>query len=92
MKIDSNLVFDKNTHELIGFTDLGDPDINYSCLDTSNELATHALLFMVRGLATNLKTSLAYFATSTLTAVQIFPLFWEAVAILETTCNESINV
>lgn len=29
MKIQSNLVFDKQTNELIGFVDLGDPDVNY---------------------------------------------------------------
>lgn len=29
MKVQSNLVFDKHTGVLIGYVDLGDPDINY---------------------------------------------------------------
>ena len=28
MKVQSNLVFDKHTNELIGFVDLGDEDVN----------------------------------------------------------------
>lgn len=39
MKIMANLVLDKVTGELIGFTDLGDPDVNFACL----EKASHAL-------------------------------------------------
>ena len=32
--------------ELIGFLDLGDPDTNFSTLDSEkNKLATHALVF-----------------------------------------------
>ena len=34
MKIKSNLVFDKHTGELIGFLDLGNPDVNFSTLDS----------------------------------------------------------
>ena len=34
MKIMANLVSDKVTGELIGFTDLGDPDLNFGFLDT----------------------------------------------------------
>ena len=33
MKITSNLVFDKFTGELIGYVDLGDPDINFGTLE-----------------------------------------------------------
>jgi len=64
MKILSNLVFDKVSGELIGYTDLGDPDINFGTLDKVDELASHALVFFVRGICTDLKFSLAYFATS----------------------------
>ena len=87
MKIRSNLVYDKESGELIGFVDLGDPDVNYSTLQDENELATHALVFFVRELATDLNFNLAYFATTGITSYQLFPLFWEAVSILELTVN-----
>ena len=34
MKIMSNLVFDKVTGELIGYVDLGDPNVNFATLAT----------------------------------------------------------
>ena len=87
MKIRSNLVFDKNTGQLIGFTDLGDSTINYATFEKQDELASHVLAFFIRGLTTNLKFSFSYFATKGVTAFQILPIFWEAVFILEETCN-----
>ena len=87
MKVMSNLVLDKNTGELIGFTDLGHLELNFAVLEISDEIATHALAFLVRGVCTELKFCLAHFATTGVTAVQLMPLFWEAVCILETTCN-----
>ena len=87
MTVQSNLVYDSHTHELIGFTDLGDPDLNFNCLNKSEELATHALVFLVRGLSKNLTFPLAYFATSSLTSSQLFPLFWKAVFVLEMFCG-----
>eukprot|EP00794_Sanderia_malayensis_P015485 gene15485-17063_t len=87
VKIQENLVYDKHTGELIGFVDLGDTDLNYSCFDDVDQLASHALVYYVRGLASDLKFSFAYFATKGVTAYQIMTTFWEAVAILELTCN-----
>lgn len=87
MTIKANLVYDRNSHELIGFTDLGDPDVNYCTLDDTEGIATHALVFMVRGLCTKLKFSLAYFGTINVTSIQLFILFWDAVCILETKCK-----
>ncbi|XP_065649371.1 uncharacterized protein LOC136078177 [Hydra vulgaris] len=86
MSLKSNLVFDKNSHQLSGFVDLGDPDLNFATLQKC-ELATHALVFMVRGIAASLKFSIAYFTTITATAVQLFSLFWDSVCILEKRCN-----
>ena len=40
-----NLVFDKNSAELIGFVDLGDPDVNFPALEKNDRLVTHALVF-----------------------------------------------
>lgn len=45
------------------------------------------MVFFIRGISTPLKYSLAYFATNGITAVQMFPLLWEAVSILEVECN-----
>ena len=83
MKISEGLVFDKYTGELIGFTDLGDVEINEACLQKEKTLATHALLFFVRGISSDLKFPLAYFATDGITSSQILPLFWRCIAILE---------
>jgi hypothetical protein len=87
MKIKANLVFDKVTGELIGFTDLGDSEVNYCSLEEVDSIASHALVFLVRGISTNLKFNLAYFATHNLTGAQIMPLVWQAVCILELTCK-----
>lgn len=87
MKVQSNLVLDKDTGELIGFTDLGDLDLNFAVLDKTDEIATHALAFIVRGVSTQLKFCLAHFSTNGVTASQLMPIFWEAVFILETFCN-----
>ena len=86
-KIMSNLVFDKVTGEMIGYLDLGDPDINFGTLEKVDEIASHALLFFIRGICTELKFSLAYFATNGVTSHQLMLLFWNAIGVLELTCN-----
>ena len=87
VKIQENLVWDKHTGDLIGFVDLGDPTVNYATLDTSKELATHILAFMIRSVVNPFKFSLANFATTTASSFQLFPLFWKAVGILECQCQ-----
>jgi len=64
MKVMANLVLDKTTGELIGFTDLGDPDLNFGVLEKVDDVASHALAFLVCGLCSELKFGLAHFATS----------------------------
>ena len=85
LKIHENLVFD--TGDLIGYVDLGDIELNYSTFQDVNDLATYALVYYVRGIASDLKFSLTYFATKGVTVYQIMPTFWEAVAILELACK-----
>ena len=88
MKIKANLDFDKHSGELIGYLDLGDPEKNLATFEEQNNLlATHALVFYIRRIATNLKYSFAHFATNGVTSGQLKPLFWEAAAILELSCN-----
>ena len=69
-----------------GFVDLGEEELNTSSLG-STDLATHALVFFVRGAATDLKYALGYFLTRNVTCYQIMPLFWKAVSVLELVCN-----
>ena len=80
-------MFDKHTNELIGFVDLGDATVHYATLDNIDELATHVLVFYVRGLATELKSCAAYFTTTGVTSYQIMPLFWKVVSLLEICCS-----
>ncbi len=87
MKIQSNLVFDKHSNELIGFVDLGDEVSNSAAFDTLTAIATHVLAFMVRGVASDLKYILGYFSTENLTSYQLMPIFWKAVSVLELSCN-----
>ena len=47
MKVMTNLVLDKMTGELIGFTDLGDPELNFAALEKADTIASHALEFLV---------------------------------------------
>ena len=63
MKVQANLVMDKVTGELIGFTDLGDPNVNFALLEKADEITSQVLLFLVRGMCTELKFALAHFST-----------------------------
>ena len=92
MKIKEDLVFDKNTCQLIGFTDVGDinnhlNDFERQCSSSDSKsdqpVATHMLLFMVRGMFTSLEFPYAQFATKGATADVLFPIVWEAVQRLE---------
>ena len=55
MKIQSNLKFNKYSGEFIGYIDLGDPDINCTTFVKDDQLATHALVYYICGIATELK-------------------------------------
>eukprot|EP00795_Rhopilema_esculentum_P004986 gene4986-21354_t len=47
-------------------------------------VASHALVFMICGIASSLKFSLGYFATRTATCGMLYPLMWQAVGFCET--------
>jgi len=83
MNVLANLVFDKTSGELVGFTDLGDPEVNFAVLEKVDMVATHALVFLARGMCTELKFLLAHFATNGITSAQLMPIFWQAICILE---------
>ena len=75
MKVMSTLGLDNVTGELIGFTDLGDLELNYAVLEKVNEIATHSLAFLIRGVCTDLKFCLAHFATTGVPSSQLMPFF-----------------
>ena len=87
IEVQSSLVFNKYTDELIGFIDLGDPDTNYSTVSNRDKLTSHILVYYVRGLRSDLKFAFAYFATHGITSFQIMTTFWKAISILEITCK-----
>ena len=83
MKIQSNLVFDKVSGDLIGLIDLGDPMTNFANLTDEDPIGTHTLAFLVRGLCTDLKHIIANFFTGNVHSFHLMPLFWRTVAVLE---------
>ena len=87
MKIQEDLVWDKHTGDLIGYVDLGNTELNYAALKKTDEFASHVLVFLVRSIVNPMKFTLANFGTKNVTAVQLFPLFWKAVGILEDKCK-----
>ena len=87
VKVQQNLVYDKYTHQLIGYVDLGDPRLNFSTFNDCNALASYILVFYLGGILCDFEFAMAYFATKVATSYQIFPLFWDAIAISEGTCN-----
>ena len=83
MKIQSDLVFDKHSGDLIGFVDLGDPVTTYASLGESDVMATHALAFLVRGMCSDIKHVIAYYFTENVTSYQLMSVFWKVVGVLE---------
>ena len=49
-KVQQNLVYDKYTHQLTGYVDLGDPQLNFSTFNDCNALASYILDFYLRGI------------------------------------------
>ena len=87
MKIQEDLVWDKNTGQLIGFVDFGDDQINEALIEDKEKLATHIMVFLVKSVKNPLSYSFANFATDGASSCQIFSLFWKCVGILEISCN-----
>ena len=59
MKITENLVSDKYSGQLVGYIDLGDPETNHASFIDPDSLATHVLVFHIRGIASDLKVTSA---------------------------------
>lgn len=89
-KIMENLVYDKYTGSVVGFTSL--EEINNDLLALERELkndqehapiANHLLVLMGRGVFFKLDFPYAHFGTSGVTADQLFPIVWEGIRQVE---------
>lgn len=96
MHIREELVFNKHTGKLIGFTDLGAINNHLSRFeelltaeddndidDSGPPLAKSMMVFMVRGIFSTLRFPYASFPCCSLTGEQLFSPFWESVFRLE---------
>ena len=70
-----------------GYVDLGITEIDYSTFEKVDGIATHALVYYVRGTASDLKFCLSYFATKGIKSYQIMSTFSKGVSILELICG-----
>ena len=84
VKIKEDLVYDKHSAEVVSFVNVGDVNnqllqFERTCKSDSSaqpHLATHLLTFMVRGVLSNLEFPYAQFASSSITADQLYSLVW----------------
>ena len=87
MHIREDLVYDKHSGELIGFTNLADVSNGLTQLEQSMSqnsedgpsLAKSMLVFMVRGLFSNLQFPYVHFACNDVCGYQMYDPLWEAV-------------
>ena len=90
MKIKENLIYDKFSGEIIGFTQLGEINnellkLEQNCKSDMDHppVAKHLLVLMVRGIFFKLDFPYAHFATESATADILYPIIWEAVRQVE---------
>lgn len=90
--IREDLVLDKHTSALIGYTHLGDVNdhlmqfeqsLSHSSIPVTPKLAKTMMVFMVRGLFNKLQFPYAQFPCADLSGDQLYEPFWEAVRRLE---------
>ena len=88
MYVKQGLVYEKSTGALFGFTDLG--EVNNQLIDFEQSLSSDGtglqrplaksmLVFMFKGLFTNIAMPYAQFPACSLKGVDMFPLLWEAI-------------
>lgn len=82
MVIKYDLVFDKRSGEVVGFVNSHSWNENLE-----KNIASHVLVFFVVGINTQINVSLGFFGTSNVSSGDLFPVFWEAVCYLETSCS-----
>lgn len=91
VKIKEGLVYDKEECSLLGFVDLDDInnhlqafEKSLSASESKPTLATHIVVFMVRGLFSSLRFPYAQFPCSSLNGHTLYALVWECISHLET--------
>ena len=82
VKIEEGLVYDKECSKLIGFVELDDISTHLT-LSEKRQIASHMLVFMVRGLFSSLQFPYAQFPSCNLSGGTLYPLVWECIAHLE---------
>lgn len=103
MYVKQGLVYEKSTGALFGFTDLG--EVNNQLIDFEQSLSSDGtglqrplaksmLVFMFKGLFTNIAMPYAQFPACSLKGVDMFPLLWEAIGRLSRLgcCVLGVNV
>ena len=92
MHIREDLIYDKHTGALVGFSNLGDTNTYLAAFEKQMQspdipektsLAKTIMVFMVRSLFSRLKFPYAQFPVTHLKGHQLFDLFWEAISRLE---------
>lgn len=93
VKIKEGLVYDKEGCNLIGFVELDDINDHLQAFEKSMSdststskptLATHMVVFMVRGMFSSLRFPYAQFPCSSLNGHTLYALVWECISHLET--------
>ena len=93
MRIKSNSVYSKSTGRLVGFIEMGSINDEIRKFQDSvksqnsgnnieREFASYVLVYMVRGIFSNLCYPFAYFASTGFTAAQLYPCTIEATKVL----------
>ena len=92
VKIKEDLIYNKHSGELIGFVNITDINQHLSALERAcseeedahlPHLATHTLVFMVRGICSSLKFPYAQFPVKTASGEVLHPIVWNCVEHLE---------
>lgn len=87
IRIKEDLVYDKNSGELIGYCNLASIGNQFMNLEkqftNQSSLAKFMLIIMVRGVTTSLKFPLAGFATEIITADFLYPIIWKTISLVE---------
>lgn len=90
MKVKQDLVYDKYSGHIVGFVSLGSINdeltkLEGSCINGVEHppIAKQLLVFMVRGLFSNLSFPYVHFATRGVTGAALFPIVWEVIEHLE---------
>jgi hypothetical protein len=89
IKIRQSLVIDKDSGNIIGFTDTGDFNTKLNAFDVrlrqkaiENEVATHVLAVCIRGIFMKMENILGHFLTTTISGKELYDIIWAAVGCL----------